>query len=217
MIITSNNRINMFTNRTDAGQQLATKLLPYRTDDVIVLTLPRGGVVLGYEIAQTIDVPFDILVTRKIGHPANSEYAIGAVDEQGTTVLNETETALIDQQWLQAEIARQQAEAVRRSVVYRQGKPEPDITGKTVIIVDDGIATGFTMRLAVRVVKKQQPKKIIIAVPVAPLDSIAQLKKEGADEVIIVERPEEFMGSVGAHYQSFEQVSDSEVIRLLHA
>lgn len=205
----------MFTDRIQAGQQLAAELMSQRTADAIVLALPRGGVVLGYEVAHMLDLPFDILVTRKIGHPENEEYAIGAVDEKGTTVLNETEAALVDQQWLQAEIARQRAEALRRSATYRQGKAEPAIAGKTVIIVDDGIATGFTMRLALRAVKKEQPKKIIVAVPVAPLDCIDQLKKEGADEVVIVERPDKFKGSVGAHYQSFEQVSDNEVMRLL--
>ncbi|OHB10229.1 MAG: hypothetical protein A3G05_01940 [Candidatus Zambryskibacteria bacterium RIFCSPLOWO2_12_FULL_45_14] len=207
----------MFKNRTEAGQKLAQKLETYRGQEAVVLALPRGGVVLGYEVARALSFPLDIIATRKVGHPNNPEYAIGVVDENDMNILNETETLSINRQWLEEEIAKQKAEAKRRSLLYRKGKKPLDLAGKVVIIVDDGIATGFTMRLAARIAKKQQPKKIITAVPVAPSDSIRELKKEGADEVIILEKPEQFRGAVGAHYQEFEQVDDEEVIRLLHS
>lgn len=207
----------MFKDRKEAGQELVKKLEQYRGGDLVVLALPRGGVVVGYEAAKELGVPLDIIATRKIGHPSFPEYAIGAVDENGMNILNKTETVAINKQWLRGEIKKQRAEAGRRSTLYRRDKKHFDLAGKVVIIMDDGIATGFTMRLAVRVVKKQQPKKVIIAVPVVSPESIQELKEEGADEVIILEKPEKFLGSVGAHYQKFEQVNDEEVIRLLHS
>lgn len=206
----------MFTNRTEAGEKLAKKLEYLRGKDAIVLALPRGGVVVGYEISHALSLPLDIIATRKIGHPSNPEYAIGAVDENGTAVFNNAEISSVNERWLEEELKKQKDEARRRTKMYRKGKKHLTLTGKTVIITDDGIATGFTMRLAVKVVKKENPEKIIVAVPVAPTDSINEIKNEGADEVILLEPPEEFSGSVGAHYQEFEQVEDEEVINLLN-
>ncbi len=207
----------MFTDREDAGRQLAKKLERYRGGNGIVLALPRGGVVTGYEVAEALKLPLDIIAVRKIGHPSSPEYAIGAVDEKGTMILNEAETAALDQGWLSEEIGRQKKEAERRSTVYREKRMPADLAGKTAIVVDDGIATGLTMRLAVRSVKAQKPETIIVAVPVAPPESLRALKEEGADDVIVLEPPEEFMGAVGAHYARFEQVEDEEVIRLLQS
>ena len=207
----------MFQNRADAGAQLAKKLGRYKDTDAVVPALPRGGVVTGYEIAHTLGLPLDIVAVRKIGHPTNSEYAIGAVDEHGTTLLNEAETKTVDQSWLREEIERQKTEAQRRSTAYRNGKQPTPLLGKTVIITDDGIATGLTMRLAVRSVKAWKPEKIVVAVPVAPAGAMRALKDEGADEVVVIEPPEEFMGAVGAHYAQFEQVEDGEVIKLMQA
>ena len=206
-----------FKNREDAGRQLAERLKKYAKEEAIIYALPRGGVVLGFEIAQALLLPLDIVITRKIGHPSNAEYAIGAVDEDGTLVLNEAEAISVNQQWLEKEIEKQKGEARRRGILYRKGKQRPDIVGRVAIIVDDGIATGFTMRLAVKVIKSQHPEKIIIAVPVASSESIHELKKEGIDEVIVLEPPEEFLGTVGAYYQEFSQVSDEEVIKLLES
>ena len=205
----------MFADRKEAGRRLAEKLVPYRGKDALVLTLPRGGVVTGYEVAQELKLPLDIIAVRKVGHPDNPEYAIGTVDEKGAKILNETEIVAIDPLWLAQEVRRQKAEAGRRSLVYREGREPPPIKGKTIIIVDDGIATGLTMRLAVRSVKSQKPARIIVAVPVAPSDSVRALKEEGADEVVVLEPPEQFLGAVGAHYVRFDQVGDSEVIKLL--
>lgn len=204
-----------FTDRQEAGRLIAEKLSKYRGQDAVVLVLPRGGVVTGYEIAKELSLPLDIIAVRKIGHPMAPEYAIGAVGESGEKILNETETASVDQVWLKEEIAREEKEARRRGVVYREGRKALEIAGKTVIIVDDGIATGLTMRFAVRFAKARKPEKIIVAVPVAPEEALRTLKDEGVDEIVALLPPEEFLGSVGAHYLSFDQVEDEEVIRLM--
>ena len=205
----------MFRDRAEAGRQLAQKLLQYRGKSAVVLALPRGGVVLGFEVARVLSAPLDIIAVRKIGHPYHPEYAIGAVDENDARILNEAEAAGVDQHWLTKETEREVAEAKRRSSVYRGGKIPESLAGKVVILVDDGIATGLTMRLAVRSVRAQKPEKIIVAVPVAPTDSFEVLKDEGADEVVVLEPPEEFAGAVGAHYVRFDQVEDEEVVALL--
>ena len=205
----------MFKDRTEAGKILAKTLIKYKNDRVIILALPRGGVVIGYEVAKALNAPLDIIVTRKIGHPNNPEYAICAVDENGLLLCNEREAKSVDQNWLKDEILQERKEATRRVALYRGKRKPEEIAGKVAIIVDDGIATGLTMRLAIRSVKNQNPKKIIVAVPVAPSDSINFIYEEGADEIITIEPPEEFTGSVGAHYEQFEQVEDGEVISLL--
>lgn len=207
----------MFADRGDAGRQLAEKLQKFRAKNVIVLALPRGGVVTAYEVAHTLSLPLDIIAVRKIGHPNSPEFAIGAVDDQGTCIVDEVGAAAVNPTWFKTESTRQRKEAERRSTIYRQGRKPLNIDGKIVIIVDDGIATGLTIRLAVRVAKRQKPEKIIIAVPVAPPESVRALKEEGADEIIVLEPPEEFMGAVGAHYSEFDQIEDKEVIRLLES
>ena len=204
-----------FKNREEAGRALAKALAHYRGRESVVLALPRGGVVVGREVAQALGAPLDIVVTRKVGHPDNNEYAICAVDEKGTIICDETEAQSVPQAWLTDEIERQKQEAARRVSAYRGGRKPANITGKTAIIVDDGIATGLTMRLAVRAVKAQKPKEVIVVVPVAPQDAPRQLKNEGADAVIVLVPPEGFLGAVGAHYEEFGQVEDAEVIRLL--
>lgn len=207
----------MFRDRKEAGAQLARKLGSYRRKNAVVLALPRGGVVTGYEIAAALELPLDIIAVRKIGHPLSPEYAIGAVDENGARILNEAEAAAVDQKWLAEETGRQREEAQRRSRLYRAGRSPERLAGKVALIVDDGIATGITMRLAVHAVKAQKPEKIIVATPVAPPEALRALEEAGADEVVVLEPPEEFMGAVGSHYMSFEQVEDGEVIRLLRS
>jgi len=205
----------MFKDRSDAGRQLAEKLAPYRGKEAVVLALPRGGVVIGYEIARALSLPLDIIAVRKVGAPDNPEYAIGAVGADGTAILNDAEAAMIDKAWLAGEIAAQKKEARRRGRVYRAGRKPLGIAGKTAIIVDDGIATGLTMRVAVRSAKAEKAEKVVVAVPVAPPESVHALSEEGADEVVVLEPPEEFLGAVGAHYIRFEQIEDDEVIRLM--
>ena len=204
----------MFRDRNDAGRQLAEKLAKYRGQNAVVLALPRGGVVTGREIAQALGLPLDIAVVRKIGHPLSPEYAIGAVDDSGAIILNDAETESVSQAWLADEIEREKKEAERRVKAYRGGRKPIPISGKTALIVDDGIATGLTMRLVARPLRAQNPARIVVAVPVASAEAVESLRKE-ADEVITLEPAEEFLGAVGAHYIEFEQVEDAEVIRLL--
>ncbi len=205
----------MFKDRIEAGKLLAKELLKYKDIEAVVLALPRGGVVVGYEIAKALNLPLDIVVTRKVGHPHNPEYAICAVDEKDLLLGNDIETESVDKNWLKKEILRQQKETRRRMALYRDKRKPEEIAGKVVIIVDDGIATGLTMRLAVHGVKKQNPKKIVVAVPVTPVGFERSVLNEGADEVITLLSPEEFVGAVGAHYEQFNQVEDDEVIKLL--
>ena len=204
----------MFADREEAGRRLAETLSEYRGKDALVLALPRGGVVLGAVIARVLSLPLDIIAVRKIGHPSAPEFALGAVDEEGTRILNEEEAMMVDPSWLASETAQEMKEAKRRSRVYRSGKAHANMSGKTAIIVDDGVATGLTMRLAVKVAKAQKPKRVIVATPVSSSEAAAEILEE-ADELVVLEPPEEFLGAVGAHYIRFEQVEDAEVIRLL--
>ena len=204
----------MFRDRNDAGRQLAEKLAKYRGQDAVVLALPRGGVVTGCEIAQTLGLPLDIAVVRKIGHPLSPEYAIGAVDDTGAIILNDAETESVSQAWLSDEIEREKKEAVRRVKAYRGDRPPVTISGRIALIVDDGIATGLTVRLAVRSLRAQNPARIVVAVPVVSAEAVESLRKE-ADEIITLEPPEEFLGAVGSHYLEFAQVGDAEVKKLL--
>ncbi len=212
----------MLKDRQEAGIMLAKKLAPYRLPaqaggtDAVVLGLPRGGVVVAAEISRALQLPLDIVVARKIGHPDNPEYAIGVVDEKGTMILNEEEAAAVDAQWLKDERERQRAEAKRRIETSRGEKNPLELKDKSVNIVDDGIATGLTMRLAVRSVKAHKPRRLIVAVPVAPEGAEGELRIEGADKLITLVPPEEFLGAVGSHYISFPQTTDGEVVTLLH-
>lgn len=193
---------------------MAERLRQYENTNAIILALPRGGVVVGYEVARLLGVPLDIVVVRKIGHPFNPEYAICVTDEKGTLLCNETEVRSVDQAWLKEEIGRQKKEAERRIRTYRGGEEPLQIADKIAIIVDDGIATGLSIRLAIKATREQRPERIIVAVPVAPLDVVRELERE-ADEVIVLEPPGNFAGAVGAHYREFEQVEDDAVIKLL--
>lgn len=205
----------MFRDRKDAGLQLAEKLAKYRAGNAVALALPRGGVVTGYEVARALELPLDIAVVRKVGHPHSPEYAICAVDEKGTLLCNEKEAASVDQKWLKAEIERQRQEALRRIVAYRGKRAPASLAGKIAIIVDDGIATGLTIRLAIASVKAQKPACVVVAVPVASAEAARDIEK-AADELVLLESPEDFLGAVGAHYEEFEQIEDEEVIRLLN-
>src|SRR3989344_3359097 len=204
----------MFQDRKDAGQKLAQELLRYRGKDAVVLALPRGGVVLGYEIAKALELPLDIVVTRKIGHPNNPEYAICAVDEKGELFCNEAEAGSVDQNWLKAEVSRQKNEAKRRIKVYRDEEKQKELSGKTVILVEDGIANELTIHEALQTLLKERPKEIVVAGPVAPNDVVADLRGK-ADDVVTLDNGEHYLGAVGAYYNNFPQVSDGEVIKLL--
>jgi len=205
-----------FRNRTEAGKLLAKKLKKYINKDVIVYALPRGGVVTGVEVAKYLTSPLDLLITRKITYPYNPEYAIAAISESGEVVGNRAELMTVDEKWLEEEMEKQKKEAVRRREEYLLGRKMYSPTGKTAIIVDDGVATGLSLRAGVLEIKKYHPKKIVIACPIIPLPSARIIQKE-VDEIVAVEiLPEDaFLGAVGAYYEDFRQVEGYEVIRIL--
>ena len=205
-----------FKNREEAGKLLAKKLEKYKGKNIIVYALPRGGVVPALEIARFLKSPLDLIITRKIGHPYQPEYAIGAISESGRIVGSKEDMELVDKDWLKKEIKKQQEEIVRRRNMYLKGRESIDPKGKIAIIVDDGIATGLTIQAAILALKQQKPKEIIIAVPVVPKETAAVLKKD-VDEIIALTMPseDEFLGAVGAYYQDFSQVEDKDVISLL--
>ena len=208
----------MFRNRSEAGNGLAVRLDRYKDrDDVVVLALPRGGVVTGYEIARAISAPLDVLIVRKIGFPYQPELAAGAVAETGSVVLNRDIMAMggLSEEALKPEIDRQKEEIARRIVLYRAGRTLSNLRDKTVILVDDGIATGATMKAAIAALKKEHVAKLIVALPVGPPETVEALRAM-VDELICLETPPYFM-AVGAHYGDFTQVTDEEVVKLLQS
>jgi len=207
----------VFHDRADAGRRLAKLLEKYSgRRDVIVLGLPRGGVVTAHEVSQALQLPLDIIVPRKIGAPGNPEFAIGAVTEEGGIIVNKEAVVTygIPRVYIEAEALKERMEGARRLQEYRGGRPRLDLTGETVIIVDDGIATGLTMRAATQSAWNKGATKIIVATPVVAKDTLALLKHD-ADDVIHVSAPTMF-GAVGAFYEKFEQVNDEEVKALLN-
>jgi len=206
----------MFYDRYEAGQKLASALKNYKSkNDVIILAIPRGGVVVGFEVTKALGVPLDIVVARKIGAPGNAEFAIGAVSEKGDIILNEESISeyQISRDYIKKEAKNQRQEVKRRLAEYRGGKEPANLKDKIVIIVDDGIATGASIKAAISSVKADAPKKVILAVPVAPPDTIEELKKE-VNKVVCLEAPETFF-AVGQFYQIFDQTSDEEVKEIL--
>lgn len=204
----------MFKDRIEAGQLLAQRLLRYRGKDAIVYALPRGGVVLGFEIAQFLHLPLDLVIARKIGHPDNPEYAVCAVTEEGEPFCDEDARAMLDPSWLEIEIKKEREEAKRRRITYLKDQEHYSPKNKTAIVVDDGIATGLTLRAALRSLRREQPKELLVAVPVAPHELVNILRAE-ADKVVVLKDEQEYLGAVGAYYQNFPQVSDEEVMELL--
>jgi predicted phosphoribosyltransferase len=209
-------RPQRFRNRTDAGRQLAEKLAAY-TDrpDALVLALPRGGVPVGYEVARALGARFDVFLVRKLGVPGYEELAMGAVASGGVRVLNDeiVRGLGISEHEIDAAAARELQELARRERLYRGDRPPPDVAGQTVILVDDGLATGATMRAAVAALRQRQPARIVIAVPTASPDTCDALKAE-ADDVVCAMTPEPFF-AVGHWYEDFTQTTDDEVGELL--
>lgn len=205
----------IFKNRKQAGEQLARRLVKYKGKKTVVLAIPRGGVVVGAEVARVLGCPLDVIVTRKIGAPGNPEFAIGAIGPYDQIFLNQEIIARynIPKEYLNAEIGRQGLEMERRERAYRESRQPLGLKGKTVILVDDGIATGANVRVAVKSVKCQRPKKLILAVPVGPKETIEELKEE-VDELVCLSTPSDFY-AVGQFYQEFGQTSDEEVIEIL--
>lgn len=206
----------LFENRQEAGKKLASQLLQYRQDEPVVLALPRGGVPIGYEVAQTLHAPLDVIVVRKITLSSNPEFGIGAIAEGGIKILDQTTiTALgIDEKELQTSLSLEEEELKRRVKVYRNGKSLPNLEGRLVILVDDGMATGVTARAAIEAVKKLKPKKIILATPVCARDRAEGLNSK-LDSIVCLASPFEF-SAVGLWYKDFKQLSDKEVVGLLN-
>lgn len=199
-----------FKNRREAGVLLAHELDKFRGEDAVVYALPRGGVPIGIEVAQHLELPLDLIIVRKIGHPWQPECAIGAVTEGGDVITDREEYGSVDEIWLRHEADRQIQEARRRRQVYLGGRAPTPVEGKTAIVVDDGIATGFTLRAAIASARALKPRKIVVAVPVAPADTVRELTGL-VDDVVVLHAPEHFRGAIGAYYEDFSQVSDEEV------
>jgi putative phosphoribosyl transferase len=206
----------VFENRSRAGAQLARELIDFQKDTkAIVLGLPRGGVVVAEEVARFLNLPLDVVLLRKLTYPPQPELAVGAVAEDGTTIINEEFRHAVEQQPESLEpIVREQMEIIRnRAKQYRPHRHTHGWKGKTVILVDDGIATGATMKVAIRAARSGGADRVVVAVPVAAPSSIRELQAE-ADEVICLDAPESFY-AVGQAYENFEQVTDDEVCAIL--
>ena len=205
-----------FHDRADAGRAVAADLAEYAgRDDVLVLGLPRGGVPVAYEVARALGAPLDVFIVRKLGVPGHEELAMGAIASGGVRVLNDTVVrqlqipgAVVD-----AVAAREQEELERRERAYRGGRPAPDLRGRTVIVVDDGLATGATMRAAAQALRRMGPARVVVAVPVAAEQTCDEFRDE-VDDVVCTVTPEPFFG-VGMWYEDFAQTSDDEVHDLL--
>lgn len=206
-----------FEDRADAGRALAGMLSAYAgLPDTIVLGLPRGGVPVAFEVAKALELPLDIFLVRKLGVPGHEELAMGAIATGGVRVLNDDVVSPlgIDAATLDRVAAREQQELERREAAYRDGRPRPDVTGRTVILVDDGLATGSTMLVAIRALRLQQPARIVVAVPASAPSVCAEIGRE-VDEIICAITPEPFH-AVGLWYDDFSETTDDDVRMLLH-
>jgi putative phosphoribosyl transferase len=206
----------LFRDRTEAGQKLAEKLSAYRNrPDVLVLALPRGGVPVAFEVAKALNAPLDIFLVRKLGVPDHPEWAMGAIATGGIRILNQNvvQGLNISVQQIASVVESEQHELMRRERLYREGRAAPDVRSCTVILVDDGLATGSTMRAAALALRKQQPKQIVVAVPVASTETCDEFRVE-VDEIVCAVTPDPFY-AVGLWYRDFAQTTDDEVRKLL--
>ena len=208
---------DVFEDRRDAGRQLAERLMPYKEAHPIVLALPRGGVPVAFEVAKALEAPLDVVFVRKIGAPHQPELGLGAVVDGADPqlVLNDELVRQVgpSSAYIEAQCRRELAEIERRRELYRPGRQPPDLRDRTVIVVDDGIATGGTVKAVLRAIARTHPRRVVLAVPVAPRDTIDELSTD-ADDVVCLSTPEQFR-AVGLHYHDFAQTTDSEVVRLL--
>ena len=206
-----------FKNRSDAGRKLAKALAGYEEQQPVVLALPRGGVTVAAEVAAVLNAPLDLILVRKVGVPFQPELAMGAVVDGGAPIVVRNEDVIrladIDESEFKRICDSELAEIERRRQRYLGNRQRADVSGRTAIVVDDGIATGATTRAALRATRIRNPKKLVLAVPVAPTDTVAELRSE-ADEVICLE-DHEFFGAIGTYYADFSQVSDETVIDIL--
>ena len=205
-----------FRDREDAGRRLAERLAKYREESPVVLALPRGGVPVGYEIAHSLDAPLDIFLSRKLGAPGRKEFGIGAVAQGGVRVLNEraVEALEISEEYIKRTAKEETEEIERRLKLLRgEGCPEPEVRGRTAILVDDGLATGVTARAAIEALRRREPLRLVLAIPVCPAQTAESLRQE-VDELIYLKAPSDLM-AISLWYEDFYQVPDEEVIELL--
>jgi predicted phosphoribosyltransferase len=200
-----------FHDRHQAGKELAEALAEHIETPAVVYALPRGGVPVATEVARRFGLPLDLVIPRKIGHPLQPEYAIGAVTEEGKAVYNEKGLLGVDASWVQAKVKAEREEAARRRKLYCAGRARTSAQGRCAILVDDGVATGMTLLAAIEEIKADKPSRLIVAVPVAPY-AAAQRFADLVDCVVTVHTPIDFHGSVGAYYENFLQVSDQDVL-----
>ena len=206
----------LFRDRRDAGQQLAARLAFLKDQpNVIVLGIPRGGVVVAAEVARTLNAPLDIFIAHKIGAPFNPELAIGALTSTGEVLLDEELIAelRLSEKEIAREAEHQRKEIARRLAMFRRDRPPLDVKNKTAVLVNDGVATGSTTLAALRALRKQQPTRLILAIPVGPADAVQRLGRE-CDQVVVLDTPEPFW-AVGRFYTHFDQTGDAEVMELL--
>jgi len=205
----------IFKDRQEAGQQLAEKLMKFKDENPVIIALPRGGVVTGYEAAKKLNAPLDVMITRKLGAPFQPELGVGAIAPGDIHILNLDAISFlgISKDEMEEIIKREKIEMYRRIKLYRRDLPPLDLSGKTVIIVDDGLATGITAGAAVLAIRRMTPEKIILAAPVSPIDTANKFRDE-VDEFICLQEPVDFF-AVGAYYVNFDQVTDEEVVSLL--
>ena len=205
----------IFTDREEAGRQLGDRLASHREEDAVVLALPRGGVPVGYEVARVLDAPLDVFVARKLGAPGQPELAIGAVSSGGGRILNGrvVRELGVSEDWIEAVTEKELAEVGRRMRRFRGERPEPEIEDRTVILVDDGIATGMTVRAAIRAIREKNPRRIVLAVPVCAGITAETLASE-VDELVCLQTPAD-LWAIGFWYVNFHQLDDEEVVELL--
>ena len=206
-----------FKDRSDAGRKLAAALAGYKDQQPVILALPRGGVPVAAEVATALNAPLDLILVRKIGVPSQPELAMGAVVDGGAPIIVRNEDVIqvagIDESEFKTVCDNELAEIERRRQRYLGGRQRVDVTGRTAIVIDDGVATGATTRAALRATRMRNPKRLVLAVPVAPTDNLATLR-DNADDVICLE-DHEFFGAIGFYYSDFRQISDEEVIETL--
>jgi predicted phosphoribosyltransferase len=207
--------MTIFRDREAGGAALAEALSRYKGKDVVVYGLPRGGVVTARVVANALQAPLDLIITRKLGHPAHREYAVGAIAEDGQVALNQREIAALPREWLEREEQTQLAEAKRRRKAYLGDRAPLPIRGKTAILVDDGIATGYTMKAAILAIRRRDPAKVVVAAPVAPPDAARRFAGL-ADDFVVPHTPEGFH-AIGQFYVEFDQVDDDQVVALMNA
>jgi putative phosphoribosyl transferase len=212
-------RSGLFQNRTEAGRELAARLTAYRNDPTgLILALPRGGVPVGYEISLALNLPLDVFITRKLGAPDNPEYAIGAVAETGSIHLNQQALRMMGgfstaSPYFNEMVQSQREEIRRRKDLYRNGRPLPDLKDRTVLLVDDGVATGATFLASAEALRNLQVRRLIAVLPVGPHETLNEIGRQ-VDQLIVLTTPEPFY-AVGNHYVDFRQVGDDEVVRYL--